>query len=209
MGRAADIPIQSAMAKVDFIMAENPNMTLDQLVSGRKINNDQKSQALKKPTLQAQLSQLEEQIVQYKKFEDEFNQRSKADKEELTTAHQKELEELRSQIKPQEAAAPPPQGQNLREALLSLSRFLRAAAHRRQLEEDETDETKAFEGALLLLYGGDEKAADTMENIINASDESVVSTEGVTLSVTCTSSQLYNRLSSLIFAQIRLSRILP
>jgi len=188
------------MAKVDSVMAENPDMTLDQLVSARKINNDQKSQALKKPSLQAQLSQLEDQIVQYKKFEEEFNQRSKADKEELTSAHQKELEELRSQIKPQEEAAPAPQGQNLREALLSLSRFLRAAAHRRQLDEDETDETKAFEGALLLLYGGDEKAADTMENIINASGESVVSTEGVQLSVTCTSRQTCNRLHLLTLA---------
>jgi len=197
---AADHVQQSAMAKVDSVMAENPDMTLDQLVSARKINNDQKSQALKKPSLQAQLSQLEDQIVQYKKFEEEFNQRSKADKEELTSAHQKELEELRSQIKPQEEAAPAPQGQNLREALLSLSRFLRAAAHRRQLDEDETDETKAFEGALLLLYGGDEKAADTMENIINASGESVVSTEGVQLSVTCTSRQTCNRLHLLTLA---------
>lgn len=174
------------MVKVDSIIAENPDMTLDQLVSARKINADQKAQALKKPSLQTQLAQLEEQITQYRKFEEEFTQRHKADKDELTAAHQKELEELRSQIKPVEPEKPLEPVVPLRESLLSLSRFLRAAAARRMLDEEEqSEETSAFEGALLLLYGGDETAVDAMEKLIHGADEGVTSTEGAVLRVTC------------------------
>jgi len=173
------------MIKVDSIISENPDMTLDQLVSARKINADQKAQALKKPSLQTQLAQLEEQIAQYRKFEEEFSQRHNADKEELTASHQKELEELRSQIKPVEPEKPSEPAVPLRDSLLSLSRFLRAAAARRMLEDDDSEETKAFEGALLLLYGGDETAVDAMEKLIEGAEEGVTSTEGALLSVTC------------------------
>jgi len=173
------------MIKVDSIISENPDMTLDQLVSARKINADQKAQALKKPSLQSQLVQLEEQITQYRKFEAEFTQRHNTDKEELTAAHQKELEELRSQIKPAEPEKPAEPAVPLKESLLSLSRFLRAAAARRMLEDDDSEETKAFEGALLLLYGGDETAVDAMEKLIEGAEEGVTSTEGALLTVTC------------------------
>ena len=176
------------MVKVDSIIADNPDMTLDQLVSVRKINADQKAQALKKPSLQSQLTQLEEQITQYKKFEEEFSQRHKADKEQLAATHQEELEELRSQIKPVEPEKPSEPTVPLRDSLLSLSRFLRAAAARRMLEDEfESEETKAFEGALLLLYGGDESAVDAMEKLINGAEEGVTSTEGAVLNVTCKS----------------------
>ena len=53
------------MQKIDAILAENPNASLDELVASRKINNDQKAQALKKPGLQASLAQYDQQIVQY------------------------------------------------------------------------------------------------------------------------------------------------
>jgi hypothetical protein len=68
-----------------------------------------------------------------------------------------------------------------------LSRFLRAAAARRQLEDDDTDVTKAFEGALLLVYGGDASAVTAAEKLIQGSEDTVPSTEGVPLSVTCMS----------------------
>jgi hypothetical protein len=171
---------------VDSIIAENPEMTLDQLVSSRKINNDQKAQALKKPLLEVQRAQLEEQIATYKKIEAEFHDRAGKEQEELKAAHEKALEELRSQIKPQEELAnTAPQEESLRKSLLSLSRFLRAAAARRMTDEDEDDETKAFEGALLLFYGGDETAVDAMEKLINGAEEGVLSTDGSMLDVTC------------------------
>jgi molybdopterin converting factor small subunit len=174
------------MTKVDSIIAENPEMTLDQLVSSRKINSDQKAQALKKPHLEVQRAQLEEQIATYKKIETEFHERAGKEQEELKAAHEKALAELRSQIKPQEEpVAAASEGETLKASLLSLSRFLRAAAARRMIEDDESEETRAFEGALLLFYGGDETAVDAMEKLINGADEGVLSTEGSQLDVTC------------------------
>ena len=69
--------------------------------------------------------------------------------------------------------------------LLIFSKFLRAAAARRQLEDSESDESKAFEGALLLVYGGDANAVAAAEKIVDGIDEGVPSTEGSILSVTC------------------------
>jgi hypothetical protein len=67
---------------------------------------------------------------------------------------------------------------------LTLSRFLRAAAARRQLEDDDSDLTKAFEGALLQVYGGDAAAVMAAEKLIDGADDGVPSTEGVVLDVT-------------------------
>ena len=58
-------------------------MSLDDLVAARKINADQKAQILKKPQLQASLTQLEEQISQYKKFDQEYKARSQTEKVEF------------------------------------------------------------------------------------------------------------------------------
>jgi hypothetical protein len=73
----------------------------------------------------------------------------------------------------------------LKEKILTLSRFLRAAAARRQLEDDDSDLTKAFEGALLQVYGGDATAVLAAEKLIDGTEDGVPSTEGVVLSVTC------------------------
>lgn len=47
---------------MDAIIAENPDKSLDDLIEEKKINNDQKAQVLKKPSLQATVAQTEEQI---------------------------------------------------------------------------------------------------------------------------------------------------
>ncbi|KAK2928819.1 hypothetical protein FoTM2_011682 [Fusarium oxysporum f. sp. vasinfectum] len=54
-------------SKTDSLLSQNPGKSLDELVESRIINNDQKAQILKKPALQAQLAQYEEQLVQYQK----------------------------------------------------------------------------------------------------------------------------------------------
>jgi ribosomal protein L16 Arg81 hydroxylase len=174
---------QNAMQKVDSILEANPGISLDDLVSTRKINNDQKAQAQKKPALQAQLAQLEEQITQYKKFDQEYQHKIAQEKELLQQSHSGELEKLRGVLRDEAVLE---QKKAFREKFLTLSRFLRAAAARRQLEDDDSDLTKAFEGALLLVYGGDASAVTAAEKLIDGSDDSVPSTEGVTLSVTCT-----------------------
>lgn len=71
---------QNATQRVDSIVAENPDQNLDQLLAARKINPDQKAQAQKKPSLQASLAQLEEQVAQYKQFDEDYQKRLAAEK---------------------------------------------------------------------------------------------------------------------------------
>ncbi|PVH98739.1 hypothetical protein DM02DRAFT_31260 [Periconia macrospinosa] len=171
----------NAMSKVNEIVAANPDVSIDDLVSSRKINADQKAQLLKKPALQAQLAQYEEQLVHYKKFEQEYQSKFAQEKEILQKGHSEELEKLKDTLK---AEAVLEQKKVFREKILTLSRFLRAAAARRQLEEDDSDLSKAFEGALLLVYGGDASAVGATEKLIEGSSDNVPSTEGIVLDVT-------------------------
>jgi len=68
------------------------------------------------------------------------------------------------------------------------SQFLRTAAAKRNVEDNsDPAENEAFEGALLLAYGGDEKAVDTAVAIIDGTDEKVPNIEGTLLEVRCKS----------------------
>ena len=156
-------------------MAENPGKSLDNLLADRKINADQKLQAERKPALQASLVQLEEQLEHYKKFEEELRAKHSAELASLASEHEQELEKVK------EAAATASKGDNdkeLKDKLLALSRFLRTAAAKRQDADETADENRAFEGALLLVYGGDATAVQAMEKIIEGSDENVPTVEG-------------------------------
>ncbi|KAF4556807.1 Hypothetical protein D9617_1g086890 [Elsinoe fawcettii] len=169
------------MTKVDSIIAENPKCSLDELVTSKKINQDQKAQALKKPGLQSQLSQLEEQLAQYKKVDSEYQSRLDSEKEALERKYEAELDSVRESAKKE---AEVQTSKIVKQKLLIFSQFLRAAAAKRIVEEEaDTEESKAFEGALLLVYGGDDKAVQAAENIVEGADESVPSTEGQALSV--------------------------
>lgn len=126
---------------------------------------------------------MEEQLSQYKKFDQEYQNKIAQEKELLQKSYSEELETLRDTLKTEAVLE---QKKIFREKFLTLSRFLRAAAARRQLEEDDSDLTKAFEGALLLVYGGDAQAVAAAEKLIDGTDDNVSSTEGVALSVTCT-----------------------
>jgi hypothetical protein len=171
------------MSKVTEIVAANPDVSLDELVATRKINADQKAQYQKRPALQSQLAQFEEQLTTYKKLEEELQSKAAQEKEILQKGHSQELEKLRDTLK-EEAALEVKK--TFREQFLTLSRFLRAAAARRQLPEDDSNElTKAFEGALLQVYGGDPSAVAAAEKLIEGSHDSVPSTDGEILGVTC------------------------
>ena len=173
---------KSAMQKTDAIIEANPGVSLDELVATRKINADQKASAEKKPGLQAQRAQLEEQFGHFQKYGQEQDEKFAREKEILKKAHSSELDALRDTLK---AEAVLEQKKLLKEKILTLSRFLRAAAARRQLEDDDSDLTKAFEGALLQVYGGDATAVLAAEKLIDGAEEGVPSTEGILLSVTC------------------------
>ncbi|KAH7410941.1 hypothetical protein BKA64DRAFT_368633 [Cadophora sp. MPI-SDFR-AT-0126] len=173
-------------SKVDNIVAENPDKSLDDLVASRKINADQKAQLLKKPALQASLTQLEEQIAQYKKFDQEYKVKLQSEKAEFEKTHtersSKELEEAVSSAKSQAAAAAVKQQQD---DLLLLSQFLKLAAIRRGEDEAaELEESKALEGLLAQVYAGDASAVAAMLNLIQGSSETVTSVTGEPLSVT-------------------------
>lgn len=108
-----------------------------------------------------------------------------SDRESLTTSHKSEIESLRAQLE-QEAAEK--SKLERRKNLLTFSQFLRAAAAKRaNVDEAETEESRAFEGVLLLVYGGDDAAVDAAEKLIEGSDDAVPSVEGSLLSVKCKS----------------------
>ena len=72
--------------------------------------------------------------------------------------------------------------------LLTLSQFLRAAASKRQEPDEMLEENRAFEGVLLLIYGGDNGAVEAMKKLIEGSEETVPTVEGTMTSYTCTPS---------------------
>ncbi|KAL8736049.1 MAG: hypothetical protein Q9181_002598 [Wetmoreana brouardii] len=165
-----------ATQKVDSIIADNPNQTLDELLAARKINQDQKAQAQKKPSLQASLAQLEEQVAQYKQFDEDYQKRMATEKAALETSHKEELDKVK------EAAASAAKAESAKEAkdnLLVLSKFLRAAAAKRQGGDETSPENRAFEGALLLVYGGEAGAVAAMENLVEGSEEKVPTVDQV------------------------------
>ncbi|KAI9751473.1 MAG: hypothetical protein M4579_006045 [Chaenotheca gracillima] len=178
----------NSTAKVDTILSENADKSLDELVNERKINADQKAQALKKPALRASLAQLEEQVAQYKKFDQEYQARLDAELASLKTAHKEELEKVKQEAKDegrQEAigeAKPdiPDTTSDFKGNTLLLSKFLRLAAAKRQDRQMDTQVTApdeaALEGLLMMVYGGDESAVLAIEKLISGSDESILDT---------------------------------
>ncbi len=156
------------------------------MVAARKINADQKAQVLKKPQLQASLVQLEEQIAQYKKFDQEYKARSQAEKAEFektfTERASKELEEAVSAAKSEgEANAK----ESLYYHLLTLTQFLKLAAIRRS-EEDKADleESKALEGLLGEVYSGDDSAVNHIMKLVSGASDPIMY-QGEPLNFTC------------------------
>ncbi|KAN0110294.1 hypothetical protein V8E51_006681 [Hyaloscypha variabilis] len=173
-------------SKVDNILAENPGKTLDELVAARKINADQKAQILKKPQLQASLTQLEEQIAQYKKFDQEYKARSQSEKAEFEkTFTDKASKELEEAVAATKAEAETNALKEQKDNLLLLSQFLKLAAIRRGEDEAaELEESKALEGLLAQVYAGDATAVASMLNLIQGSSDTITSVMGEALSVT-------------------------
>ncbi|KAL4928279.1 uncharacterized protein BDV17DRAFT_264621 [Aspergillus undulatus] len=176
----------NATAKVDAIIAENPNKELEELVAEKKINNDQMAQALKKPALRAAIAQLEEQIAHYKEFATFYEQRLASQKAELEKAHKEEVKAL--QVKAAAASAPPEmpevKKEDFTQQLLSVSKFLCTAAVRRLHGDETLPESRAFEGVLTQVYAGTLDAVAAMQKLIDGADEKILSVEGETLDVT-------------------------
>lgn len=158
------------------------------MVAARKINSDQKAQILNKPKLQASLAQLEEQINQYKKFDQDYKARMQAEKAEYEkTFNEKASKELEEAVTAAKAEAVAEALKEQHNNLLLISQFLRLAAIRRGDEEADAtlDENKALEGVLAKVYTGDEEAVQTMLKIIHGSSDKTVSVTSEILSTTC------------------------
>jgi hypothetical protein len=178
---------QANASKTDSLIASHPDKSLDDLVAAKIINADQKAQVLKKPGLQAQLAQYQEQLAQYLKVDQEYRTRLSSEKagfeKALTEKLQKEHETVLAQVK---ADAEKNLAKTLHDSYLVLSQFLRLAAARRAEEADsQADENRALEGVLLNVYSGDENAVATIQNLVQGVDEPTRSTSGETLKTTC------------------------
>lgn len=179
---------QANSAKTDTVIAENLDKSLEDLVALKLINADQKAQQLKKPGLLAQLAGLEEQLVQYRKVDNEYRARAAAQKAELEKSLAEKFEKQKADAvnKVKEKAAADSQ-KELHDTLLVLSQFLRLAAARRQDEANaEKDENLALEGVLLNVYSGDENAVTAMMKLVQGSEDSPRSVAGDALQTTCT-----------------------
>ncbi|KYK55341.1 hypothetical protein DCS_07304 [Drechmeria coniospora] len=168
-------------SKTDGLLGQHAGKSLDELVVAKVINADQKAQIQKKPALQAQLEQFEEQLAQYQKVHEQYRHRAAADKAEW----EKSLEKARADAV-REAKAE--FNKSLRDNLLVLSQFLRLAAYRREEAKDpESDESQAIEGVLLAIYSGDDSAVASMLKLIDGSEDRVLSVPGEPLQTTYSS----------------------
>ena len=150
-------------------------------MEAKLINSDQKAQLLKKPALQAQLKQYEEQVTLSRQVEKELVDRFAVQKAQLIEQHQAELARRRDEVT---VEANKTLSKKLDEDLLVLSQFLHAAAAKRQTAEAESEEGRAFEGALLLVYQGNNASLTTLKNLIAGSEDKVTSTLGEPLEYT-------------------------
>jgi len=142
---------------------------------------------LKKPALQTQLSQLEEQLAQYKKVDADYRSRTEAEIERIQTSLTEKFEKEKADaIREIEEKAEADLKRSLHDNFLILSQFLRLAAARRAEEADPTlDENLALEGLLLAVYGGDESAVSAMLKLAEGTDDLAQSTTGEQLQSTC------------------------
>ncbi|RYO80697.1 hypothetical protein DL766_002922 [Monosporascus sp. MC13-8B] len=173
-------------SRTDSIVAEHKDKSLDELVELKLLNPDQRAQRLKKPQLETQLAQIEEQLAQFKKVDEEYRTRLAAEKASLEKSLAEKFEngkaEAANEIKEKAEAD---SKKTLHDSLLTLSQFLRLAAARRSEEADAgLDENMALEGVLLSVYSGDEHAVSTMLKLIEGSDEKTVSVNGEELQTT-------------------------
>ncbi|CAP98428.1 hypothetical protein E8E15_000853 [Penicillium rubens] len=171
----------NSLGKVDAIIAENPDKSLDDLIEEKKINNDQKAQVLKKPSLQATVAQTEEQIGHYKQFAAQYEDRLAAQKAALVKAHEEELEAVRNNAI---ADATEASKKTLRQQFYTVTKFLCAAAILRRDGDAVSTESRAFEGVLFEVYAGNQSAVNSLLKIAEGADEKVNTVEGTTLDFT-------------------------
>jgi len=133
--------------------------------------------------LLSQIAQIEEQLVAYKKFDQEYQAQIAKERELTQSKHKEELEQLKATVEKDTEIRLQKQWKT---RLLTFSRFLSAVARRRQ-DDDMNEEGKAFEAILQYVYSGDPSAVTAAEKLIDGLEEQVPSVEGTPFAVTCMS----------------------
>lgn len=128
-----------------------------------------------------QLSQLEEQISAYKKFDQEYQAQISKEKDLMHGKHKQELDEMKAAVEKETEIR---MQKVWKSKMLTFSRFLSAVARRRQ-EDDTNEEGKAFEAILQYVYSGDPSAVTAAEKLIDGVEEQVPNVEGGSFNVTC------------------------
>lgn len=131
--------------------------------------------------MQAQIVQFEEQLNTFKSFAQELEAKAAKDKATLIEAHEGELAAAKNQAA---QGAGESESKAVENSLRVVSHFLHAAASKRQSEDADTDEGRAFEGALLLVYQGNEASLSTLKNLVSGADEKIPDVNGDLLDVT-------------------------
>jgi hypothetical protein len=169
-------------SKTDSLLAQHAGKSVDQLVDEKVINHDQKTQILKKPALQSQLAQFEEQLAQYQKVDEQYRVRAASDKAEAEKALEQAKEKARADATAESKAA---FDKSQRANLLLVSQFLRLAAYRREEAADpESDESQAIEGVLMAIYTGDDGAVNAMLKLVEGTSDQILSVPGEQLQTT-------------------------
>lgn len=179
--------LKTNASKTDALIAEHKDKTLDDLVTLKIINADQRAQILKKPAIQFQLAQYEEQYNQYKKLDAEYRQRLSSEKAEITKTLTEKLEKEKADAVREANEAATATGEKvLQDSLLTVSQFLRLAAARRADEQNQLlDENLALEGVLLQIYSGDENGVATMLKLVQGVEETTKGVSNEPLETTC------------------------
>jgi hypothetical protein len=171
----------AASTKADTVIAENPGVPLDDLVANKKLNADQKAQILKKPALQAQLAQFEEQLTAFRSFAQELEDKFAKEKSGLTEAHEAEIAAVKEKASQETEKI---KTHAVEDGLRVINHFLHAAASKRQSEDVDSAESRAFEGTLLLVYQGNDASLETLKSLIYGTDEKVPDVSGELLDYT-------------------------
>lgn len=131
--------------------------------------------------MQAELARLEDQVIHYRKFGKDYEDRFAKEKSTLEDSHAEALAKVKLEAADEATTT---MLTKFDDDLLVLSQFLHAAAAKRQDDELDPVEKAAFEGVLLLVYQGNNAALAAFKNIAAGSDKKVSNTEGDQLDFT-------------------------
>ncbi|KAK5070836.1 hypothetical protein LTR64_003810 [Lithohypha guttulata] len=160
----------ASITRTEAIINDAPGVSLDDLIKQKKINNDQKAQILKKPQIEAQLAQLEEQQKNFSEFAQDLEARHDKEKASLAEAHNAEIEKVKQEAVQGSSSA---STMKVQEALRITCQFLHAVASHRQNEDLEENEKEAYEAVLHHLYQGNHASVETVTHLVEGREEKI------------------------------------